>query len=93
MDGGVADNALPAFCEGGIGLEDESSFRRHVDTILALTKKQYDCEDISYTLTPTTPSQSIKNGLDLLRIIQQQKIGIWSMSEKIENFVQTSINL
>lgn len=57
-------------------------------------KSRFDCPNITYSLEENTDTISpILDGKKLLRDIVLIKTGVYAMSEKIPDLVETSINL
>ncbi|EKD66497.1 MAG: hypothetical protein ACD_49C00038G0031 [uncultured bacterium (gcode 4)] len=90
----IASNVIPNKFDCQISITDEGKFRKDLWDYLALIKTKFDCPDITFSLEKLNSSGIIiKDWINLFKKIWEIKLGVYKMSEKIPNLVETSLNL
>lgn len=90
----IASNVIPNKFDCQISITDEGKFRKDLWDYLVLIKTKFDCPDISFSLEKLNSNGIIiKDWINLFKKISEIKLGVYKMSEKIPDLVETSINL
>lgn len=90
----VASNVIPSKIKVVMGIENITDFENKLQDFLQNIKTQFDCPEMSYKITQNHEEKSIiKEGIEIVKILSKVQDGIYSMSEKIDWLVQTSMNL
>lgn len=90
---GVASNVIPGKLNFILGISDLEDFKKEFTEYLEETKNIFDCPEISFKLTENNENNDIiENWIETLKELAQIKDWVYSMSEKIDNLVQTSMN-
>lgn len=94
LSGGIAPNTIPKESTAIIGISDLHNFQGFLEEKIKSAKQQYDCPDLDIRIEKTdAPIGAISSGREICREILSHTVGIRAMSQKIENLVETSINL
>jgi dipeptidase D len=90
---GVASNVIPSKLNCIIGISDLEDFKNEFSKHLELTKNTFDCPEISFKLTENDKNiKVIENWIETLKELAKIKDWVYSMSQNIEDLVQTSTN-
>lgn len=91
---GVACNVIPSKAEAIVTVADIADFTTQIELFLEDMKKRFDCPGISYALLQNNDQISpILDGKKLAQDIHIIKTGVYAMSQKIPDLVETSMNL
>lgn len=89
----VASNVIPSKLNCILWISDLEDFKKEFLLHLENTKSTFDCPEIDFKLTENDEKRkAIENGIEILKNLSQIKDWVYSMSEQIENLVQTSMN-
>lgn len=91
---GVADNVIPSSVNAILWIENLDNFTSRIDKFLTEYRSQYDCPELFYKVENSDEKMQIICEQDsLLQTIIDIKVWIYSMSEKIDWLVASSLNL
>ncbi|MDD5770396.1 MAG: beta-Ala-His dipeptidase [Candidatus Gracilibacteria bacterium] len=94
LNSGFAQNVIPSKINVILGIENIDKFRLELEKYIENTKNIYDCPEIGFSINENNENiLKIKDGLNILIDLLKIKDGVYKISEKIPDLVQTSINL
>jgi len=94
INGGQADNAIPAEVKIVLWIEDLEEFQEYLNSFIWHIKSSYDEPDLMFFIDKVDEDVKwIVWDKDILKWLSDLPIGIQSMHPSIDGLVQTSINL
>jgi len=90
----IASNVIPNKVDCQISITDENKFKKDLQNYLSEIKTKFNCPNINFSLEKINSRWIIiKDWINLFKKIWEISLGVYKMSEKIPNLVETSINL
>lgn len=93
---GTAANVIPSKAEVFVEVSDADAFIQSAEKYLGIMREQFDCPDVRYSceaLEQMSNLRPIPRWREIFSDVLQFHSGVYVMSEKIPDLVQTSMNL
>lgn len=90
----IAPNVIPNKISATLWISDIGFFEDSLKRYLNKLKNIFDCPELSFNITENNEKLlCVNKWIEIIRILQEIKDWIYTMSQKIDWLVQTSINL
>lgn len=90
----VASNVIPSSIEIILWIENKLDFEQKIQVYIWKMKQIFDCDEVYVEIeTEKINKKVIQNGIHIFKDLWTIPNGVYSMSEKILNFVETSLNV